>query len=292
MYPSTLLPTVILLSSLLASCRADCYWRNGTKNPSSSYKPCSRDSSDPLSKICCADWDSCLPNGICKGVSNEESKDVYWRESCTESDWGAGGCQELCSNESSQIGTDIVVTPCDGSGSSTTWCCGDGADCCSPGSSNPRYTIAAIFGNAVPTPSASSSSSAPSASTQTRASTTESPSSTTSTAPPPASANSGLSTGAKAGIGVGAALGAIALIGLGIFVAKALHWKKKSSTSAVPATAEPYQAQPLMVDHYGQGPPGWVSPPGYYGKPAMAAPVPVYEAQGTSPTELSGNRNV
>jgi hypothetical protein len=43
-----------------------------------------------------------------------------------------------------------------------------------------------------------------------------------------ATGNGELSGGAKAGIGVGATLGAIALIGLGIFIAKALRWRKKA----------------------------------------------------------------
>jgi Na+/glutamate symporter len=43
-----------------------------------------------------------------------------------------------------------------------------------------------------------------------------------------ATGDSGLSAGAKAGIGVGATLGAIALVALGIFIAKALRWRKKA----------------------------------------------------------------
>jgi hypothetical protein len=47
-----------------------------------------------------------------------------------------------------------------------------------------------------------------------------------------ATGNNELSTGAKAGIGVGAALGAIVLVGLGIFIAKAMRWRKKARNAA------------------------------------------------------------
>jgi len=49
--------------------------------------------------------------------------------------------------------------------------------------------------------------------------------------------DSELSTGAKAGIGVGASIGAIALIGLGIFIAKALRWRKKARDAPTPYLA-------------------------------------------------------
>ena len=39
--------------------------------------------------------------------------------------------------------------------------------------------------------------------------------------------NTGLSVGAKAGIGIGAALVAIAVVALGIFIVKAMRWRKQ-----------------------------------------------------------------
>lgn len=57
------------------------------------------------------------------------------------------------------------------------------------------------------------------------------------TSTPAATGDSELSTGAKAGIGVGASLGALALIGLGIFIAKALRWRKKARGASTPYVA-------------------------------------------------------
>jgi hypothetical protein len=102
---TTFLPThsVMLFASLLIflpQAIAQCYWRNGTINPftidgHTEYGPCSQDRLNPLSRICCADHDACLPNGIC------QSKDdgSFWRESCTRSNWTDGSCQSLCSDE-------------------------------------------------------------------------------------------------------------------------------------------------------------------------------------------------
>ncbi|RYO30515.1 hypothetical protein AA0113_g11936 [Alternaria arborescens] len=64
--------------------------------------------------------------------------------------------------------------------------------------------------------------------------------------------NSGLSVGAKAGIGVGATLGAIALIGLGIFIAQALRWRKKAR-DATPSTRVPEEYTPKDIYRYEQG---------------------------------------
>lgn len=92
------------------------------------------------------------------------------------------------------------------------------------------YTLAKHFGDPIPTPAPT-----PSVST----SILPPAASTTNTAPPgsssaPAAANGGLSTGAKAGIGVGAALGAIALVALGVFLYKALQWRTRAQGAAPP----------------------------------------------------------
>ena len=176
-------------------------------------------------------------------------------------------------NQTSQEGHDIIVTPCDGSSTSTTWCCGDTSgnndDCCKPGSSEPRYTIAATFGDAVSTSLSSSSYSASSTSASSRT-----PSSTSNAK----QGGGGLSTGAKAGIGVGAAVGGIALIGACIFCFKALGWRRK-------ATGEPYQGQAQA--------PGW-NPPLYggemYAHHEPVKPVQLYEAPESPPAELPGHK--
>ncbi|KAF2186683.1 hypothetical protein K469DRAFT_749720 [Zopfia rhizophila CBS 207.26] len=48
----------------------------------------------------------------------------------------------------------------------------------------------------------------------------------------------GLSTGAKAGIGVGAAVGALALVGLGFFIARAYQWKRVADAARRPGAIE------------------------------------------------------
>jgi len=92
-------PRIPLLFFFLAlACTQSCFWPDGSERDSSTkgnYRPCSNDTSDPLSHICCAVWDTCLPNGLCYNG-------VYWRESCTLKNWEAGGCQDLCTSAVSQ----------------------------------------------------------------------------------------------------------------------------------------------------------------------------------------------
>ncbi|KAH7355731.1 hypothetical protein BKA66DRAFT_516005 [Pyrenochaeta sp. MPI-SDFR-AT-0127] len=226
------------------SATAPCYYRNGTQT-TSDYSPCSSDVSDPMSTVCCATWDTCLPNGLCQSFDK-----VIWRESCTKQNWNEGGCQELCSNErEAQRNDNIKVTSCEGknNATSTTWCCGGNDACCADGSDVPRHTIARRFGDTIsaqtPTASLSASISSPSASA-------------TSSAPAISSSMTGtgngkLSTGAKVGIGLGASLGAIALIALGIFIYKALQWRKKALVAAPPCD-RPADYPPIEVYRYQQ----------------------------------------
>ncbi|KAH8706084.1 hypothetical protein GQ44DRAFT_777825 [Phaeosphaeriaceae sp. PMI808] len=58
--------------------------------------------------------------------------------------------------------------------------------------------------------------------------------------------SSGLSTGAKAGVGVGVTLGVIALVGLTIFIWKALHWRRTAKSTSIPyEMPERYQQKEL-----------------------------------------------
>lgn len=91
------------------------------------------------------------------------------------------------------------MTPCDGSLTSETWCCGAGNNCCG---SDSAITIAALFG-------ASSTSTAQTASATSNEATS---SAATATATRISSSSTGLSDGAKAGIGVGVGVGAVAVI--------------------------------------------------------------------------------
>jgi hypothetical protein len=99
-----MLPQVVLCLafSTLASAQAACYWRNGGEQTVAKYWPCSNDTSDPLSHVCCKigeGEDTCLPNGICEAYApTNETKGLWFRESCTLQNWEAGGCQDLCSS--------------------------------------------------------------------------------------------------------------------------------------------------------------------------------------------------
>jgi hypothetical protein len=87
------------------------------------------------------------------------------------------------------------------------------------------------------------------------------------------------STGAKAGIGVGAAVGAITLVGLGIFLAKALMWKR-ASLGSQPLNGNHYQAVPPTAGHYGYS--SWDQP--------ELKQVPAAESQASAPLEMPTRR--
>jgi len=71
-----------------------CYYPSGNE-ASPGYQPCSKDTSDPLSTICCNVelGDVCLPNGLC-AVSGWPPR--FWRKFCTERDWTTGKCIDAC----------------------------------------------------------------------------------------------------------------------------------------------------------------------------------------------------
>jgi hypothetical protein len=87
--------SVLALNLLMRMATATCYFPNGAEQPDPAYAPCSNDTTNPLSTICCASWDTCLPNGLCQNNAMQKT----FRESCTKSNWADGGCQELCSKE-------------------------------------------------------------------------------------------------------------------------------------------------------------------------------------------------
>jgi hypothetical protein len=162
-------------------------------------------------------------------------------------------------------GTDVIVTPCGGNIDSLTWCCGETDDCCKAGSNIPRYTIAARFGDPIPTvlPSSSASSSSavpavPATPSSASSITSSASSSGASTTPSPTASNTaavtadnGLSTGARAGIGIGVALGAIALIGLGVFTYKAMQWRKRARLAeSIDEISEPYAPKEVYGYRY------------------------------------------
>jgi hypothetical protein len=145
-----------------------------------------------------------------------------------------------------QVNNNIMVTPCSGNATSLEWCCGKSSDCCNSGSDLPKYTIARKFGDPIPTPSASSS-------TIVVSSTVTAPASSTSNTAPRASQSaapaSGLSAGAKAGVGIGASIGVIALIASGIFVWKAMQWRKMAAAAAPPYEMPEQYVQPEVYKY-------------------------------------------
>jgi hypothetical protein len=102
---------------------ATCYHPNGTETTDNYHSPCSNDTSNPLSSICCANKrpnpsgglatmgdtsDTCLPNGICMNQKklNENDRGTnngYFREECTSKDWQSGNCPNFCLNNVSVL---------------------------------------------------------------------------------------------------------------------------------------------------------------------------------------------
>lgn len=149
------------------------------------------------------------------------------------------------------------MTPCDGTNSSTKWCCGTNTNCCNDDKT--VQILAQKLGDQVPVllPTSSASSTSISALTDTSHSTSTSSSSAPSAGtgtPVPTGGNStapstgqpspspSLSTGAKAGIGIGATFGALLLFVLGFVVARSAklrhhssnHFQLKSPPTAFP----------------------------------------------------------
>lgn len=93
----SILSFVILCAELVLPVTGACYFRNGTAT-TSDFSPCSADTKDPMHTVCCASWDTCLPNGLCQSNRDKGAKTI-WRETCTKRNWDEGGCQELCSTE-------------------------------------------------------------------------------------------------------------------------------------------------------------------------------------------------
>jgi hypothetical protein len=196
--------------------------------------------------------------------------------------WDVAECLKLIVLQETQRATDQVVTPCDGTANSSIWCCGGSDSCCAPDSTVPRYTIARVFAASVSATSSpvASSSSWTSIASGTTATLSTSNSATASANDNPSS-DGGLSTGAKAGVGIGAAVGALALIGLGMFITKALQWRKKlredegtaqSYTPVSHGAPNLYQAEGTPVLELGHSTTG--KPAEIYGREAMVQELP------------------
>jgi len=101
-YQSLLFASSLLFFNVVAA-QSGCFWANGTENPSLDYSPCT---GSGLTSSCCSIRDVCLDNGLCRARNG-----VYYRETCTSSNWDTGACQDLCSyNVSScELGRSVVV---------------------------------------------------------------------------------------------------------------------------------------------------------------------------------------
>lgn len=130
-----------------------------------------------------------------------------------------------------------IMTPCDGTDYSETWCCGETTDCCGTGDEIIIPTNIYVSSSLTPT-STSTSESPTSTAATTSSDSTATPSSEQSPAP------SGLSTGSKAGIGVGVAAGVI--IVLGFFAFFVIHRRRKKAVISPGTTLDP-SAQPGAV---------------------------------------------
>jgi len=182
-----------------------------------------------------------------------------------------------------------AMQPCSGTNNSITWCCGYSTDCCNNATLQDQVvTLVAKF-LAEPTSSSSSSVASSTSSVTSSVVRTVSTSTSTTTTSPAASIGSaattetptpdgGLSTGAKAGIGVGAALGAILLVGLGIWIAKMMNKRKEAQAQAA-------YHNPDVEGYYGQHPQKYA----YYAEAdAVTAPL---EIPSPDPVEMPTNQS-
>ncbi|KAH7088116.1 hypothetical protein FB567DRAFT_331613 [Paraphoma chrysanthemicola] len=229
----------------MALVQADCLHPNGTQTMDLYHAPCSNDTSNPLSTICCAIArplppgsytpgfvsDTCLDSGICQNIrkTSETGTDLavsYWREECTEKDWRSGKCLTLCVD--SVDGGNQQMTPCDGTPQSEKWCCGSSNRCCLTNPLIvPQKFVHAIKGSSssvAPAASVTSTSSLRSSVTSTAVIS----SSTASVEDTASSSSSSMGRGAIAGIVVGAIAGIALLLVAGFLIAK-----RRRNSSAV-----------------------------------------------------------
>ncbi|KAF2152072.1 hypothetical protein K461DRAFT_294924 [Myriangium duriaei CBS 260.36] len=226
---------VALLASFSSVRAGSCSMPNGNSQPND-YNPCYPFHTG--GSFCCdtqpsgngTGHDTCLSNGLCKWTENGDVS--WWREGCSNSSWPSDWClRDVCGKgDQLTINGNAELTPCDGTATSTSWCCGhNNTACCGKGGPEEVILSATLAGlaawQASSTASASSATSTPSSS----ASTTPPPSSTPSDS---AKSSKGLSTGAKAGIGIGAAVGGLALIGTLAFILVVLRRKKANASAS------------------------------------------------------------
>lgn len=117
LFPLLFLTTLILLFSLFSSVRAQCYYPNGTLEPSPVYQPCGSGSGSDTFTMCCASngtngapADKCLNNGLCSYIDLATGTNQTWRESCTDPSWRSPSCVKFCLEGSGEFWSSL---PCD-----------------------------------------------------------------------------------------------------------------------------------------------------------------------------------
>ncbi|KAE9379836.1 hypothetical protein N431DRAFT_432220 [Stipitochalara longipes BDJ] len=208
MFLSYLAP--LLLSASAAS--AACYGIDSSLVTNPDAAPCN--SAQGSISMCCDSNrgasslytpDTCLSNGLCQNIFTNETTGKpdtnYWREGCSDRGWNSQYCLTGVCTGSSDVDSNgnAEMTPCDGTSTSATWCCGThNTNCCGTGQA---IVLAAVLGSASSSSISTSATPYPSTSTsQSGASFTPTP---TPSPSPTSLPSSGLSTGAKAGIGIG-----------------------------------------------------------------------------------------
>ncbi|KAF1954979.1 hypothetical protein CC80DRAFT_594624 [Byssothecium circinans] len=255
---SSLLFILTYLASITAA--EDCYFANGTVVPPRFHVlPCDN---APVKTICCAldrenppggllingnnTRDECLPNGICqnRAVRDGEKITAYWLNFCTDKDITSGKCLDVC-RETRNDGGGSPMTPCDGTNTSTRWCCGTSTTCCTN-----NFGVVELPQSFIGRAISSTSSTAPSPTSANSISPgVTSPSQTAPSAQNPTpdqKQNTGLQSGVKAGIGIGIAVGVFALIGGIWFVRKAMAWRKKAKAQDMELLK---RENPSLVSH-------------------------------------------
>lgn len=76
---------------LFHTATAACY------NPDRSLDPDSRYSANGSTSMCCASYDTSLPNGLCHNTGDG----TYTRGTCSTATWDEGHCQTLCTDHAS-----------------------------------------------------------------------------------------------------------------------------------------------------------------------------------------------
>ncbi|OAL26438.1 hypothetical protein AYO20_10106 [Fonsecaea nubica] len=207
---------VFFLLLRLAISSKTCYTPAGedTNGPystpqNSTYQPCNP--TDGTVSMCCASWDTCMPNGLCWN----EAYHIWWRESCTDPDFTDPNCVKLFTN----------IT--------------GGVFLAANNDTLPVTSSAAV--SASPTPIVSASSTSSLLKTTTIASSSPTPSSIAS------EDSHSLSTGAKAGIGIATAVAVSMLLGLlYLFVRRRQNKCKQLRTGPdhlLPAESKPGRAE-------------------------------------------------